>query len=120
MQLSTPEERARQAQTLQQEGWKAVKIRLHHPTVQEDLRTIEQVRQAVGESMTIMVDANQAQSSAGWQPGVRWDFRRAVETARVLQQLHCAWLEETAAALCLPGTRGATAARRTTSGGWRK
>jgi L-alanine-DL-glutamate epimerase-like enolase superfamily enzyme len=44
--------------------------------------------------MQIMVDANQAQSSANWQPGVRWDYRRAVETARELQQLNCYWLEE--------------------------
>jgi L-alanine-DL-glutamate epimerase-like enolase superfamily enzyme len=27
-------------------------------------------------------------------PGVLWDFRRAVETARELQRLNCIWLEE--------------------------
>jgi len=52
------------------------------------------VRQAVGDGMTIMVDANQAQSSGNWQPGVRWDYRRALETARELQDLGCYWLEE--------------------------
>ena len=30
--------------------------------------------------MVIMTDANQAQSAGDWQPGVLWDFRRAVET----------------------------------------
>jgi L-alanine-DL-glutamate epimerase-like enolase superfamily enzyme len=44
--------------------------------------------------MTLMVDANQAQSSGNWQPGVRWDYRRALETARELQNLGCYWLEE--------------------------
>jgi L-alanine-DL-glutamate epimerase-like enolase superfamily enzyme len=44
--------------------------------------------------MDIMVDANQAQSSANWQPGVLWDFRRAVATARELERLNCYWLEE--------------------------
>jgi L-alanine-DL-glutamate epimerase-like enolase superfamily enzyme len=44
--------------------------------------------------MTIMVDANQAQSSGSWQPGVRWDYRRALETAKALDQLDCFWLEE--------------------------
>jgi L-alanine-DL-glutamate epimerase-like enolase superfamily enzyme len=44
--------------------------------------------------MEIMVDANQAQGSGSWQPGVRWDFRRAVETARQLQALGVRWLEE--------------------------
>lgn len=94
MQLSTPDERARQATALMHEGWQAIKIRIHHPTLQEDIRTVEKVRQAVGDTMAIMVDANQAQSSGNWQPGIRWDFRRAVDTARELQRLQCTWLEE--------------------------
>lgn len=92
--LSTPEERARLARWLLDEGWKAIKLRLHHPTMKEDLRTVEAVRSAVGDRMEIMTDANQAQSSGNWQPGVLWDFRRAVETARELQELGCYWLEE--------------------------
>src|SRR5688572_30203307 len=92
--LSTPEERARLAAALRDEGWQAIKLRLHHATMKEDLHTVEAVREAVGEGMTIMVDANQAQSSGNWQPGVLWDYRRAVETARELQELGCYWLEE--------------------------
>ena len=94
MRLSTPEERAQQAAGLRRAGWRALKVRLHHETMREDIRTVEAVREAVGDDVAIMVDANQAQSAAGWQPGVRWDFRRAVETARALQTLRCAWLEE--------------------------
>jgi D-galactarolactone cycloisomerase len=94
VQLSTPVERARLAAALRDEGWQAIKLRLHHPTVKEDIAVVEQVRNAVGNSMTIMVDANQAQSSGNWQPGVRWDYRRALETARELQDLGCYWLEE--------------------------
>jgi L-alanine-DL-glutamate epimerase-like enolase superfamily enzyme len=92
--LSTPEERARLAATLRDEGWQAIKLRLHHATMKEDLETVVRVREAVGDSVTLMVDANQAQSSGDWQPGVLWDYRRAVETARELQQLGCYWLEE--------------------------
>jgi L-alanine-DL-glutamate epimerase-like enolase superfamily enzyme len=44
--------------------------------------------------MEIMVDANQAQSSGNWQPGILWDFRRALETAKELDRLGCYWLEE--------------------------
>jgi L-alanine-DL-glutamate epimerase-like enolase superfamily enzyme len=44
--------------------------------------------------MTIMVDANQAQSGGNWQPGVLWDFRRALETARQLEAMGVYWLEE--------------------------
>jgi len=94
IQLSTPEERARLAGQLVQDGWQAIKLRLHHPTIKEDIRTVEAVRTAVGDAVTIMADANQAQSSGDWQPGVLWDFRRAVETARQLERLDCFWLEE--------------------------
>ncbi len=92
--LSTPEERARLAAELMSEGWKAIKLRLHHETLKEDIRTVEQVRKAVGDRMVVMTDANQAQSPGNWQPGVLWDLRRAVETARELQRLNCYWLEE--------------------------
>ena len=94
MRLSTPDERAKQAVELKHAGWRALKVRLHHQTMSEDIRTVEAVRRAVGNDMAIMVDANQAQSAGSWQPGVRWDFRRAVETARALQALGCRWLEE--------------------------
>ncbi|MEZ5403441.1 MAG: mandelate racemase/muconate lactonizing enzyme family protein [Bryobacteraceae bacterium] len=92
--LGTPEERARLAGKLADEGWKAIKLRLHHPEMKDDIRTVEAVRGAVGDRMTITVDANQAQSSGNWQPGVLWDFRRALETARELEKLGVYWLEE--------------------------
>jgi L-alanine-DL-glutamate epimerase-like enolase superfamily enzyme len=92
--LSTPEERADLATRLADEGWQAIKLRLHHQTMKEDIELVERVRQAVGERMAIMVDANQAQSTGNWQPGILWDYRRALETARALDQLNCYWLEE--------------------------
>jgi D-galactarolactone cycloisomerase len=94
IQLSTPERAALLAAELLEEGWKAVKLRLHHETLEEDVGTAEAVRAEVGDRMEIMVDANQAQSPGGWQPGVRWDLHRAVETARELERLRCCWLEE--------------------------
>ncbi|MDG0865814.1 hypothetical protein GKN94_07310 [Candidatus Lucifugimonas marina] len=92
--LSTPEERAEQARSLQSDGFQAMKLRLHHESINDDIRTVEEVRSAVGDDFTIMVDANQAQSSANWQPGVQWDFKRAYETAVELQDLGVFWLEE--------------------------
>jgi L-alanine-DL-glutamate epimerase-like enolase superfamily enzyme len=92
--LGTPEERATLAAQLSKEGWQAIKLRLHHETLREDLRTVERVKDATGGRMTIMVDANQAQSSGNWQPGVLWDFKRAAETARELERLGVYWLEE--------------------------
>lgn len=92
--LSTPDERADLAAQLAGEGWRAIKLRLHHATIKEDLRVVEAVRRAVGDRMNILVDANQAQSSGTWQPGIQWDFRRAMTTAIELDKLGCGWLEE--------------------------
>jgi D-galactarolactone cycloisomerase len=94
IQLSTPDERTRMALQLKSEGWRAIKLRLHYQTMREDINLVAAVRKAVGDDMEIMTDANQAQSSTGWQPGVVWDFRRAVETARELERLNVYWLEE--------------------------
>ncbi|HLJ13832.1 MAG TPA: mandelate racemase/muconate lactonizing enzyme family protein [Bryobacteraceae bacterium] len=94
IQLSTPEERVRMAVQLKAEGWKAIKLRLHYQTIRQDIHLVEAVRKAVGDEMEIMTDANQAQSAGNWQPGVLWDFRRALETARELQRLNVYWLEE--------------------------
>ncbi len=92
--LSTPEERADMAVRLQEEGWQGIKLRLHHQSMKEDIRTVELVRNAVGDDFTIMTDANQAQSSGLWQPGVAWNFTRALDTARELKRMNVYWLEE--------------------------
>jgi D-galactarolactone cycloisomerase len=94
IQLSTPEERVRMAVQLKAQGWKAIKLRAHYQTLKEDVGAVEAVRKGVGDDMEIMVDANQAQSFGTWQPGVMWDFRRALETARELERLNAYWLEE--------------------------
>ena len=94
VQLSTPEERADLAGQLADEGWQAIKLRLHYQTIREDLALVEKVRQTVGNRMVIMVDANQAQSRGTWQPGILWDYRRALETARELDAMGVYWLEE--------------------------
>jgi L-alanine-DL-glutamate epimerase-like enolase superfamily enzyme len=92
--LSTPEERAEQARSLKEEGWQAMKLRLHNEIISDDIKIVEAVRNAVGNDFTIMVDANQAQSSGTWQPGVMWNFQRAYDTAIELQDLDVFWLEE--------------------------
>ncbi|NKB34040.1 MAG: hypothetical protein GKR91_13170 [Pseudomonadales bacterium] len=94
IQLSTPEERAETAVRLKEEGWQGMKIRLHHLEQKEDIRTIELVRNAVGDDFEIMTDANQAQSSGIWQPGIQWDYKRALDTARALNEMDVYWLEE--------------------------
>ncbi len=94
MRLSNPEERAEMALRIVGEGFQALKLRLHHERMDDDIRTVQMVREAVGPSVKIMADANQAQSKGGWQPAVRWDLQRAKDTARALTALDCTWLEE--------------------------
>ena len=74
-------------------GFTAVKLRFHSPNPMDDLPTLEAVRGAVGDSMKIMVDANQ-----GWRYPAdltpRWDLRTAITMARVMEAFDVYWLEE--------------------------
>jgi L-alanine-DL-glutamate epimerase-like enolase superfamily enzyme len=91
--LVAPEERARRCVALRDSGVGAVKIRCHHADWREDVAVVEAVRDAVGNGLEIMVDANQ-----GWRmPGdleTRWDVGTAAQVARALEPLGVYWLEE--------------------------
>src|SRR4029077_15844330 len=67
-------------------GLRALKIRFHHADWRDDVAVVEAVRDAVGPSFEIMVDANQ-----GWRmPGdlePRWDVATARQGARALEPL---------------------------------
>ena len=65
--LRVPERRSEDALRLLEEGFKAVKIRIHHEKMNEDIILVETVRKAVGDRLEIMVDANQA--TAPERPG---------------------------------------------------
>jgi D-galactarolactone cycloisomerase len=91
--LRSPEQRAEDALRARDEGFTAIKLRCRFPTLQEDVAVVRAVREAVGDSMAIMVDANQ-----GWRvdvfDDVRWDFKRALQTARAYEEFDLTWLEE--------------------------
>jgi L-alanine-DL-glutamate epimerase-like enolase superfamily enzyme len=78
----TPEERAEDALKFREAGFRAIKLRLHHIEMKDDLRLAETVVRAVGDGMAVMVDANQAGN------------RRALDTARALEEMGVYWLEE--------------------------
>jgi L-alanine-DL-glutamate epimerase-like enolase superfamily enzyme len=95
--MRTPAQRAEDALFLVEQGFKAVKMRIHHPDMKDDLALVEAVRKAVGEKLEIMVDANQA--TAPERPGDAfgcpvWSYERAKETALGLEDLGVLWLEE--------------------------
>jgi D-galactarolactone cycloisomerase len=92
--LRSPEQRVVDLEALADEGFRAVKLRFHRPEPRDDLAVVEAVRDALGDRIELMVDANQA----GVLPGVggheRWDFQRALDVALELERLDVLWLEE--------------------------
>lgn len=96
VEVRSPERRAEDALRLLDAGYRAVKLRLHSPTIKEDIAQVEAVRRAVGDRMEIMVDANQAQEpgTPGSELSLAWDFPRALATCRALAPLGVVWLEE--------------------------
>jgi L-alanine-DL-glutamate epimerase-like enolase superfamily enzyme len=109
--LVPPEERARRCVALRDAGLRAVKIRFHHADWRRDVAVVEAVREAVGDGLEIMVDANQ-----GWRmPGdleARWDVATAAQVARALERVGVYWLEEP---LRTDDVEGYAALRRLTS-----
>jgi D-galactarolactone cycloisomerase len=91
-----PEQRADDALELLEAGYRAVKLRLHAPTMREDIAQVEAVRLAVGDQMEIMVDANQAQEpgTPGSESDLVWGYDRALATCREFAPLGVVWMEE--------------------------
>ena len=88
-----PEERTARVQKLMNKGFKALKIRFHHDDPRDDIKVVEAVRKAVGDHFTIMVDANQGWNMP-WDTETPWDFERACQVAKALEELNIYWLEE--------------------------
>jgi D-galactarolactone cycloisomerase len=88
-----PQERARRVVALRDHGVRAVKLRFHHDDWRRDVESVEQVRDAVGSDVDVMVDANQGWRMAG-DRSARWDVATATQCARALEPLGIYWLEE--------------------------
>jgi len=94
VQVSTPEKRAEDALNFLELGFKVIKLRAHYWDMKDDIRLVEKVREAVGDRIEIMVDANQAFEQITPLPDPKWDYRRAKMTALEYQNLGVVWLEE--------------------------
>jgi L-alanine-DL-glutamate epimerase-like enolase superfamily enzyme len=88
-----PAERAESALRLREEGFKALKLRIDRTRLDEGLAAVEAVREAVGDSMEIMVDLNQGWRMPG-DVGPALDFTTVASTAGRLRELDVFWLEE--------------------------
>lgn len=85
--------RAESAKMLRDQGYPALKIRFHDPDPRKDLAVIRAVRDAIGNDMHILVDANQGWQMP-WDASAPWDFKTALWMADALHELGCYWLEE--------------------------
>ena len=92
--MHKPAKRAEEVLALREQGFKAVKLRIRWPDKRKDIEYVRVVREAVGDTMDIMVDANQGWPISGIGPWPRWDLKRAMYTARAFEELDVRWLEE--------------------------
>jgi L-alanine-DL-glutamate epimerase-like enolase superfamily enzyme len=96
IEVAGAQRRADDVLSVQSAGWRAAKLRIHAPSLKDDIAQIEAARSAAGQDFTLLVDANQAQLPGTLQPqrGPVWDYNRALQTARELERLGVLWLEE--------------------------
>ena len=73
----------RDLQSLIDQGWRRVKIKVGKSDWREDARRVRAVRRAIGEDVTLMCDANQ-----------RWDLATASRMLPVLEEARMDWVEE--------------------------
>ncbi|MBV9280222.1 MAG: mandelate racemase/muconate lactonizing enzyme family protein [Chloroflexi bacterium] len=103
--LKPPDERAESALALREQGFRALKMRIHRDFLLEGVAAVRAVRVAVGDSMDILVDLNQA-----WRmPGdivPPLDVGAVRRLAEQLRELGVFWLEEPLPASDLPGLAG--------------
>jgi D-galactarolactone cycloisomerase len=91
--MVAPDERVARVVALHRAGIRAVKLRFAARDWREDIAVVSAVREAVGDDLEIMVDANQGWRMPGDLSG-RWDVASAIQCARALEDLGVYWLEE--------------------------
>jgi D-galactarolactone cycloisomerase len=91
--IKPPAERAESALALREQGFRALKIRFLRERLADGVATVKAVRDAVGTSMEIMVDLNQAWRMPGdIDPAL--DPASARRTVEQLGELGVLWVEE--------------------------
>jgi L-alanine-DL-glutamate epimerase-like enolase superfamily enzyme len=93
------DELARDAKDAMKAGYKALKMRIGKPKIEEDLERVRAVREAIGPEMGLMVDANQ-----------RFTVEHAIRLGRKLEELNVTWFEEPVPAHDLEGAASVAAA----------
>ncbi len=89
--LLEKEQHVEQVKEIMNEGFKAVKLRMHRPNAWDDLAMVETVREAVGDGIKILVDANQNNKSEGYD---YWSLGTSLKIAEELEKLNVYFMEE--------------------------
>lgn len=92
----------REAERLVDAGHRALKLKLGHLTLEEDLSVLAAVRQSVGDSVRLMVDYNQSLS-----------VDEAIRRGQALEPFDLVWIEEPISAADLEGHAAVASALRT-------
>ncbi|KPJ75519.1 MAG: hypothetical protein AMJ54_14745 [Deltaproteobacteria bacterium SG8_13] len=92
--MHPPAQRVEQLQAMRLRGFKTAKLRVKNPTLEQDVRLIEEIRKGIGDEMDLGVDANQ-----GWLVSIvdrlpAWDLQRAETFADACHDNRIEWLEE--------------------------
>lgn len=77
-----------------QEGFRAMKLRVHNVDERVDIRQIQEPVRALGDKMKFAVDCNQATWYTGAGPGPVWDLARAKRFADAAHEAGMLWVEE--------------------------
>jgi L-alanine-DL-glutamate epimerase-like enolase superfamily enzyme len=86
------EELVEEAERFVAMGFKAMKMRIGKPRLEEDVERVGAVRRAVGDHISLMVDANQG-----------FAVDHAIKIGRKLEEFNLTWFEEPVAAYDLEG-----------------
>ena len=92
--IHAPEQRAEETLRLGELGYKTIKLRVHSFDPAEDIAQVRAVREAVGGTMRIGVDANQGWRVALIEDAPLWTLDRATDFARACADLDVSWIEE--------------------------
>lgn len=86
------DELCEEAQGFIDEGFRSMKIRLGKPTWQEDIERVKAVREAIGDDIELLSDANQS-----------LNLKHAIKLGRELEAYNVSWFEEPVDAKNLTG-----------------
>jgi len=92
--MKSGEARAEEVLARMEEGFHAVKLRVHADTLAEDIDQIRITRERVGDSVLLGVDANQGWRVAAIAECAKWSHERAMNFCESAGELGFSWVEE--------------------------